>query len=138
VGRTGEETEDPVKIDELVATARDAVTVKRVFGEPYEHNGITVITAAAVTGGGGGGGGHDSGGQEGEGGGFGMTARPAGAYVIKDGVVSWRPAVDVNRMIAAVAAVSIFYLITRGRARKARAKAVRAAALRARHERHRG
>jgi uncharacterized spore protein YtfJ len=71
-----------VKLDQLITTARDAITVKRVFAEPYEKEGVTVITAASLAGGGGGGGGgggHDDRGQEGEGGGFGLSARPAGA-----------------------------------------------------------
>jgi uncharacterized spore protein YtfJ len=42
-------------IDALVKGHRDAVTVKRVFGEPYQKNGVTVIPAAKVMGGGGGG-----------------------------------------------------------------------------------
>jgi hypothetical protein len=33
------------------------------------------------------------------GGGFGVSARPIGAYVIRDGEVRWRPAVDVNRLM---------------------------------------
>jgi len=70
-----------VKLNELVTTAGDAITVRRVFAEPYEKDGITIIAAAAVAGGGGGGGGHDEQGQEGEGGGFGVSARPAGAYI---------------------------------------------------------
>ncbi|WP_229071172.1 sporulation protein [Actinoplanes sp. DH11] len=37
---------------------------------------------------------------EGSGGGFGFSARPAGVYVIKDGDVSWRPAVNVNAIVA--------------------------------------
>jgi uncharacterized spore protein YtfJ len=114
-----------MKVDELVSTARDALTVKRVYGEPYEHNGVTVITAATVMGGGGGGGGHDQQGQEGEGGGFGLNARPAGVYVIKDGTVSWRPAVDANRLFATLGMVLVAYMITRGRVAKARSRAVR-------------
>jgi hypothetical protein len=82
-----------------------------------------VIAAATVAGGAGGGGGHDERGQEGEGGGFGVSARPAGAYVIKDGRVRWRPAVDVNRLVATVGAVAIAYLFTRARIEKARARA---------------
>jgi uncharacterized spore protein YtfJ len=39
-------------IDALVKGHRDAVTVKRVFGEPYQKNGVTVIPAAKVMGGG--------------------------------------------------------------------------------------
>jgi hypothetical protein len=74
-----------------------------------------------VAGGAGGGGGHDERGQEGEGGGFGVRARPAGAYVIKNGRVWWRPAVDVNRLFATVGAVAIVYLFTRVRVQKARA-----------------
>src|SRR5919106_4005601 len=71
----------------------------------------------------GGGGGHDERGQEGEGGGFGVVARPAGAYIVKDGTVRWRPAVDVNRLVAAIGAVAIAYLFTRARIEKARATA---------------
>ena len=79
-----------MKVAELVTTVRDAITASRVFAEPYETDGVTVIAAATVAGGAGGGGGHDERGQEGEGGGFGVRARPAGAYVIKgrQGVVA--------------------------------------------------
>jgi len=38
-----------------VSTARDSITVKRVYGDAYERNGVTVIPAAAVFGGAGGG-----------------------------------------------------------------------------------
>jgi uncharacterized spore protein YtfJ len=102
-----------MKLDQFVTTASDAITVRRVFAEPYEKNGTTVIAAARVQGGGGGGGGHDKDNQEGEGGGFGLLARPAGAYVIRDGKVSWQPAVDPTRIIAAAAAVLIVWLLTR-------------------------
>jgi len=111
-----------VKIEDLVTTARDAVTVKRVFAEPYEKDGVTVITAATLGGVAGGGGGHDERGQEGEGGGFTLSARPTGAYIIKDGNVSWRPAVDLNRLVATFGAIAIAYLLTRARVAKARAK----------------
>ena len=108
-----------MKVAELATTVGDAITVRRVFAEPYEQDGVTVIAAATVAGGAGGGGGHDERGQEGEGGGFGVIARPAGAYVIKDGRVWWRPAVDVNRLFATIAAVAIAYLFTRVRIEKA-------------------
>ena len=110
-----------MKLDQLITTVRDAITVKRVFAEPYQKEGVTIITAATVAGGGGGGGGHDDRGQEG--GGFGLSARPVGAYVIKDGKVVWRPAVDVNRLLATVGAVVIAYLLTRAGIERARAKA---------------
>ncbi len=110
-----------MKVRELVSTAQDAITVSRVFAEPYEKDGVTIIPAASVTGGAGGGGGHDERGQEGEGGGFGVIARPAGAYVIKDGHVAWRPAVDVNRLVAVFGAVAIAYLLSRPRVVRAHA-----------------
>ena len=83
---------------ETITTARDAITVKRVYGEPYEHNGLAVIPAAAVLGGGGGGG-SEQGEHSDGGGGFGVQARPVGAYVIRGEQVSWQPAVDLNRVI---------------------------------------
>jgi uncharacterized spore protein YtfJ len=106
-----------MKLKDLAARAEDTITVRRVFAEPYEKDGVTVITAASVSGGAGGGSGQDEKGQEGGGGGFGVRARPAGAYVIKDGTVSWKPAVDVNRAVAMVACAVIVHLLTRGRGR---------------------
>lgn len=82
-------------VDEIVSGVRDALSVKRVFGEPYERDGVTVIPAAAV--GGGGGGGGDNVGNGGSG--FGLRGRPVGAYVIRDGQVSWAPAWDFNRAL---------------------------------------
>lgn len=114
-----------MKVEELAATARDAITVKKVFSEPLERDGLTVITAAQVRGGAGGGGGHDPQGQEGEGGGFGMTAKPAGAYVLKGDQLLWRPAVDLNRIVATVGAVLITWLVTRMRVQRARLLAQR-------------
>jgi uncharacterized spore protein YtfJ len=112
-----------MKPSEALESARDAITVGRVFGEPYEKDGVTVIPAAMVAGGGGGGEGHDDDGQGGEGGGFGLAGKPAGAYVIKDGVVQWRPAIDLNRIVVVVGAVIIAFLLSRPRIIRARAKA---------------
>ena len=67
-----------------------------------------MIPAATVMGGGGGGG--DTLGNGGAG--FGLTARPAGAWVIKDGDVSWRPALDLNRIIVVGQLVAIVALFT--------------------------
>lgn len=90
--------------NELVQQARDALTVKRVFGDPYERNGVTVIPAASIRGGAGGGGGEGStpdgeGSGSGSGGGFGLAAKPAGAYVIVGTDVRWQPAINVNRIV---------------------------------------
>ena len=94
-----------MSLPQLIPSVSEAMTVRRVFGEPYERDGVTVLPAAAVRGGGGSGYGTEEGRQagalqEGEGGGFGITARPAGAYVFTDGTVTWQPAVDVNRIVA--------------------------------------
>lgn len=81
---------------------KDAMTVSRVFGDPYQVDGITIVPVAVVRGGGGGGGGDGSAsGEQGAGGGlgFGVDIRPVGVYAVKDGKVSWQPAVDVMRII---------------------------------------
>lgn len=115
-----------MKLEELVSTARDALTVRRVFAEPYTQDGVTVIAAARVSGGGGGGGGQDGKGQQGEGGGFGVQARPAGMYVIREGKVSWMPAVDVNRLVPMMGFIAVIGMLTRVRLAKVKAKALRA------------
>ena len=95
--------------DSLLQGARDAVSVRRVFGDPVEQDGLTVIPVARVMGGGGGGGDNDDNG----GGGFGIAARPAGVYVIKDGQVSWRPTIDPVR-VALVVVLALALLGRRG------------------------
>jgi uncharacterized spore protein YtfJ len=102
-----------MKADQFLSQAQDTITVKRVFGEPYEKNGITLITAAGVLGGGGAGSGEAPGDQgEGSGGGFGVIARPVGAFVIKGDQVSWQPAIDVNRAILGGQIVAVIALLT--------------------------
>jgi uncharacterized spore protein YtfJ len=82
-----------MNVAEMLEGAREAMTVKRVYGEPIEREGLTIVPAADVRGGGGGGGAENNGGA-----GFGLTARPVGVYVVKDGNVNWEPAVDVTRI----------------------------------------
>ena len=84
-----------MNVDELLRGARDAMTARTVFAEPIERDGVLIIPAAKVRGGGGGGSDTESNG----GGGFGLAAKPAGAYVVRDGRVSWVPAIDVNRIV---------------------------------------
>ncbi|GAA4288760.1 spore germination protein GerW family protein [Georgenia daeguensis] len=102
-------------VDLITESARDSLTVRRVFGEAYVVGETTVIPVAKVMGGSGMGyggaarpdargapGAQDgaAGGAEGEGGGggFGMLAKPAGVFVVHDGSVQWQPALDVNRL----------------------------------------
>jgi uncharacterized spore protein YtfJ len=100
-------------VQETISKARDAITVKRVYGDPYESDGLVVIPAAAVGGGAGGGSGEGpEQGESGGGAGFGMGARPVGAYVIDHGAVRWVPAVDISRIaLQALIAGSIVALL---------------------------
>jgi uncharacterized spore protein YtfJ len=108
-------------VQRMIEQARDAMTVRRVFGDPYEKNGVTVIPAARVQGGAGGGGGEGPEGQgSGTGGGFGVNAKPAGAFVVRGDEVDWRPAIDVNRIIMGgqlIAAAALLLAVTVVRAR---------------------
>lgn len=123
-----------VKMDELLAEAGDAIGVKRIYGDPYDKNGVTVIPAARIMGGAGGGegempraavGGDDEVAEQpgaGSGGGYGLAGGPAGAYVIKGDEVRWVPAVDVNRLMLGFQLVLIvFFLVMRSIA-KSRAR----------------
>ncbi len=106
---------------DLATSLRDTMTVARVFGEPYERDGVTIIPAAAVRGAAGGRSGRkEQSGDEGEGGGLGLVARPAGAYVIKDGTVTWHPAVDVNRIVTlgVLGSVTVAWVLARALRRR--------------------
>ena len=130
-------------VNEVLTHARDAMTVKRVFGEPYEKDGMTVIPVANVMGGAGAGGGtsksatDDTAAGEGAEGrdaatgtpdtgygmGYGVRATPAGVYVIKGGEVEWKPATDMNslavqRAIIAVVGLLVLRSIVRTLARR--------------------
>jgi uncharacterized spore protein YtfJ len=102
-----------MEVQDVIAQARDALTVKRVFGEPYEKDGVTIIPAARVQGTAGGGSGQDPQSQgQGSGSGFAIAARPVGAFVIRDGELSWRPAVDVTRIALGGQVVAVVALLT--------------------------
>lgn len=117
--------EQVVDVRETIEQAKDVVTVRRVFGEPLDKDGVTVIPAARVQGAAGGGSGEGPNGQgAGTGGGFGVNARPAGAFVIKGEDVRWQPAVDVNKIILgaqviAAAALLLAISVVRARAKRA-------------------
>lgn len=100
-----------MNVGEILATAGNSVSATRVYAEPFEKDGITVIAAAAVSGGGGGGGSTDENGQGGKGVGFGLGGKPVGAYVVQDGQVRWQPAVDVNRAITVAGLLAALSLL---------------------------
>ncbi len=123
--------------NEVLNHARDAMSVKRVFGDPYEKDGVVIIPVANVMGGAGAGGGTNASVEpekadeeaqpasadegavgagakdSGYGMGYGLRASPAGVYVIKGGEVEWKPALDMNQLTmqrACVAIVALFVL----------------------------
>jgi uncharacterized spore protein YtfJ len=114
-------------VNELLSQAKDAITVKRVFGEPFERDGVTIVPVAAVRGGAGGGSGQDANGDgSGSGSGFGVSGRPVGIYLIdKNGQVSWQPAFDLNRVILGGQLVGVAFLFVLRGIAKARAKTKR-------------
>jgi uncharacterized spore protein YtfJ len=95
-------------IQQVLGGAQDVMAAKRVYGEPYEKNGVTVIPAAKVSGGGGGGG--DTVGNGG--GGFGLSARPAGAWIVKGDSVRWQPAVDATKVAIMGQLVALAAILT--------------------------
>jgi uncharacterized spore protein YtfJ len=93
-------------VDSLLQGHRDALTVRRVYGDAIERDGVTLVPAALVMGGTGGGGDAQGNG----GGGLGLIARPVGAWEIRDGDVRWRPAVDISRLLLVLAVLGLFVL----------------------------
>ncbi len=79
-----------MELDDMLTRAGSHFAISRVFGEPIEHDGVTLIPVAVIMGGGGGG--SDS---RGSGGGFGGVVRGIGAYTVQDGKVGYKPAIDV-------------------------------------------
>jgi uncharacterized spore protein YtfJ len=113
-----------MEVQEVLSQVRDAATAKRVYGEPYERNGVVVITASRVRGVAGGGGGEgdqlDKGKGSGFGVGFGLGAAPVGAYVIRGEEVEWRPAIDATSLMLRLQGVLIVALLALLRAHSRR------------------
>jgi len=103
---------DPADVTRAV---NDTLTVRRVFGEAYEREGLLVIPVARVWGATGSGSGSGevgphsetaeehvpAGGQQGHGGGggYGVHVKAVGVYVVDGSGAHWRPALDLNRVI---------------------------------------
>jgi uncharacterized spore protein YtfJ len=110
---------------QTIREVMEQVGVGRVFGAPINQDGLTVVPVAKIGGGGGAGGGSEpAAGEEdasGAGGGFGLTAKPLGVFVIGGGKVRWRPAVDVNKIILGGQVVAVTALLVVRALVKARA-----------------
>lgn len=105
-----------MEVKDMIDQAQEILTVRRVFGDPIERDGVVVVPVAKVRGTAGAGSGEgqatsESPGGAGRGGGWLSSARPAGVYVIKGGDVSWQPALDVNRIIMGGQVVAIVALL---------------------------
>lgn len=96
---------------EILKGAQESMSVRRVFGDPIQVNGTTLVPVARVSGGGGGG----ARAVEEGGVGYGLNARPVGVYVIRNGDARWRPAIDVNRVIVGGQLVGITAILALGR-----------------------
>ena len=81
---------------EFLPELAERFTAKRVFSDPVQQDGVTIITAAEVRGGGGMREGVNSTGSRA---GMGVGARPVGAYVMQGSRVKWKPAFDLSRVV---------------------------------------
>ncbi|WP_102144240.1 hypothetical protein [Mycobacterium hubeiense] len=78
----------PDALDAVMADTGDP-RASQVYGQPYETaDGTTVIPVAKVRG-------RSKPGADSE---SRLLAKPVGVFVIKDGTVTWQPAVDVTRI----------------------------------------
>jgi uncharacterized spore protein YtfJ len=107
-------TEDTAILDRIRDIV-DGASARRVFGEPISHEGVVVLPAAKMSGGAGGGTGPAEGGKQpgsGTGGGFGVSAKALGVFVIREGgKVQWQPAVDVNKIVLGGQLVAVAALL---------------------------
>ncbi|MCB2174337.1 MAG: hypothetical protein KQH57_00875 [Actinomycetales bacterium] len=109
-----------MNVDEMMQGTRDALTVRKVYGEPIERGDVTVIPVAKTLGGSGGGSGQSANGDGGDGGGFGVRVKPVGVYVIQGGHVRWVPAVDPVRVLLVAGLTAVGVLGAIGRLTRAR------------------
>ncbi|MET0788613.1 MAG: spore germination protein GerW family protein [Cellulomonas sp.] len=116
---------DPADVTRAV---NDTLTVRRVFGEAYERDGVLVIPVAKIWGGTGSGSGSGEVGAPAEtegdkppagaqvghggGGGYGVHVKPVGVFVVDGSGARWQPALDLNRVILGGQLVAAFVLST--------------------------
>jgi uncharacterized spore protein YtfJ len=103
-----------VEPKEAFRSIREMLSARQVFGEAVARDGVTVIPAATVIGAGGGGGGSRVSGKgesearepdTGAGVGLGVIAWASGAFEIREDRVTWRPTLDVARILFAALGV---------------------------------
>lgn len=123
---------------ETVREVVENTAVDRVFGTPITQDELTVIPVARIGGGGGGGVGNAPAEEDslasGAGGGVGVLAKPLGVFVVRDGDVRWRPAVDINKIVLGGQIVAVVALLTIRTIVKARSRVRAVRALRVRED----
>jgi uncharacterized spore protein YtfJ len=104
-----------MNFQDALSQARELASGRLVYGEPVERGDVVVVPAARVWGVGGGGGGEGSSPESGTGSGSGLgltvSARPAGAWVIRGDSAEWKPALDTTSVVLRAQAVLIVVLL---------------------------
>ena len=100
----------------FVERIQEKFSAQIVYGDPIEKDGTVLLPAVWVAGGGGGGSGEQSG-SHGEGGGFGLFARPSGSWVVTSEGAKWVPAIDPTVVIVAGTFLILSYLRYRAKNR---------------------
>ena len=100
----------------LVERMQERFSAQIVYGDPIEKDGTVLLPAAWVAGGGGfGSDTREESGSRGEGGGFGLFARPSGSWVVTSDGARWVPAIDLTAIVLAGSFLLICYLRYRAR-----------------------
>jgi len=86
---------------EAIAQIEAAMTARRVFGDPIENHGITVLPVGRVIAGAGRGGGDGR--SRGWGAGFGVVSEPLGVFVIDEAGARWVPVAARNLLLSGAA-----------------------------------
>lgn len=105
-------------VSEVLRAIIDGATVRTVFGDPVDRDGVTIVPVARIRGTGGAGGGDAPAATTKQAGGSGAGmlygAKPLGAFELRGGKVTWRPALDINRIVLGGQVVGVVALLTAG------------------------
>jgi hypothetical protein len=118
------ESDKAAEKQEAISAARHVISVKRVYGDPYEKNGLAVIPAAIVGGVAASASGDQTVDESGERA-CGLMARPSGAWIIQGDQVTWKPAIDVNRIVLGGQIIAFTAIFMAGRILLARSSGSR-------------
>ncbi len=105
-------------VEALAERLGGSASVIRVFGEPVQRGGVTVVPVASIRYGFGGGSGRHASGEEGGGGGGGLTARPVGFIELRGGRSRYRPIRDPARLLPLAFAAGLLAALAFGRRRR--------------------